>query len=178
MASISESVRPILSDLRRYASALTGDRRTGDWYIRITLETLLQEPFRVRAEDDVRFQLYKLFSSALAVGGVASGNNLDGAESDDVLTQNLLGLPLLTRHLFLLVTLEGFSGERAAALVSMTQSEAVSLLGWVQNQARDPQEMPTDVVISSRRTVRNQGSNIMRAALRQSAAGRELAAVQ
>jgi hypothetical protein len=105
MASISESVRPFLSDLRRHASALTGDRRTGDWYVRITLETLLQEPFRVRTQDDVRFQLYKLFGSALAVGGIASRNNQDAAESDDVLKQNLLALPFLTRHLFLLVTL-------------------------------------------------------------------------
>jgi DNA-directed RNA polymerase specialized sigma24 family protein len=183
MASISESVRPILSDLRRYASALTGDRRTGDWYVRITLETLLQEPFRVRAEDDVKFQLYKLFGSTLAVGGIASGNNQDAAESDDVLKQNFLALPLLTRHLFLLVTLEGFSVKRAAELLGMTRGEAVSLLAWARKQALDPLEMPTDMLASSPRALRNHGSKSAaqtswRAPLHQPATGQELAAVQ
>jgi DNA-directed RNA polymerase specialized sigma24 family protein len=183
MASISESVRPILSDLRRYASALTGDRRTGDWYVRITLETLLQEPFRVRAEDDVKFQLYKLFGSTLAVGGIASGNNQDAAESDDVLKQNFLALPLLTRHLFLLVTLEGFSVKRAAELLGMTRGEAVSLLAWARKQALDPLEMPTDMLASSPRALRNHGSKSAAqtswpAPLHQPATGQELAAVQ
>jgi hypothetical protein len=89
MNSLRETVRPILSDLRRYASALTGDRRTGDWYTRIVLETLLQEPFRVRADGDVRFQLYKLLGDVLSVDGVASVDTQDEAESDDLLKAGL-----------------------------------------------------------------------------------------
>jgi len=152
MDRLPETVWPIFSDLRRYASALTGDRRMGDWYTRITLETLLQEPFRVRADGDVRFQLYKLLGDALSVDGVASVDAQDETESDDVLKRGLLALPLLTRHLFLLVTLEGFSVRRAAELLGMAKDEADSLLAFARKQMRDRREMPSGMAVSNART--------------------------
>ena len=151
MNPLRETVRPVLPNLRRYASVLTGDRRTGDWYTRIALETLLQEPFRVRADGDARFQLYKLFGDVLSVDSVASVDAQDEAESDDVLKRGLLALPLLTRHLFLLVTLEGFSVRRAAQLLGMAKSEADSLLTFARKQMRDRLEMPPDMAANDAR---------------------------
>lgn len=151
MDPLRETIRPFLSDLRRYASALTGDRRTGDWYTRIALETLLQEPFRVRAGGDVKFQLYKLLGDVLSVDGVASVDTQDEAESDDILKQGLVVLPLLTRHLFLLVTLEGFSVRRAAELLGMAKNEAESLLTFARKQMRDRVEIQPDMAVSDTR---------------------------
>jgi hypothetical protein len=151
MDRLPETVWPIFSDLRRYASALTGDRRMGDWYTRITLETLLQEPFRVRADGDVRFQLFKLRGDALSVDGVVSVDAQDETESDDVLKRGLLALPLLTRHLFLLVTLEGFSVRRAAELLGMAKGEAESFFTFAREQMRDQLEMPSDTAVSDAR---------------------------
>jgi hypothetical protein len=90
-------------------------------------------------------------------------------------------LPFLTRHLFLLVTLEGFSVERAAALLGMTQGEAGSLLARARKQAPDTLEMPTDMVASGPRAPRNHGSKSAAqtswwAPLHQPATGEEAAA--
>lgn len=62
----------MLSGLRRYTPALTGDRRTGDWYTCVALETLLQEPFRVRANGKMTFQIYKLMGEVLSADSVVS----------------------------------------------------------------------------------------------------------
>jgi hypothetical protein len=49
MADVTEQLVTILPYLRRYARALVGDQGVGDTYVRICLETLVQEPGRVRA---------------------------------------------------------------------------------------------------------------------------------
>ena len=134
---LPETVRPMLAGLRRYAWTLTGDRRTGDWYTRIALETLLEEPYRVRARGDVKAQLYRLFADVLSVAGAASLGGQDGSDADDFSKQGLLALPLLTRHLFLLITLEGFSVERAADLLGIAESEAGSHLAAARDRMRD-----------------------------------------
>lgn len=133
MNSLRDTMWPMFSSFRRYTWALTGDRGTGDWYARIALETLAQEPFRVRAGGDVKLQLYKLLGEALSVNSVAS-DIPDDAESDDMLKQGLLALPLLKRHLFLLVTREGFAVGRAAELLGMAESEAQSLVASTRQQ--------------------------------------------
>ena len=144
MNPLAEAISPMLPGLHRYACALTGDECSGDWYVRIVLETLLQEPFRVRADEDVRFQLYKLLGDALSVAGMASLDVGDKAESQDTLDQGLHALPLLTRHLFLLVTLEGFSVRRAAELFGIAEDEADSHLAGVRRHLRGRLDEPLD----------------------------------
>jgi response regulator PhyR-like protein/sigma-70-like protein len=144
MNPLAEAISPMLPGLHRYACALTGDQCSGDWYVRIALETLLQEPFRVRADEDVKFQLYQLLGDALSVDGMASLDVGDEAESEDILEQGLHALPLLTRHLFLLVTLEGFSVRRAAELFGIAEDEANSHLAWVRKQLRGRLGEPLD----------------------------------
>jgi hypothetical protein len=63
----------------------------------------------------------------------------------------LLALPLLTRHAFLLVTLEGFSVRRAAELLGMPKNEAESLLTFACKQMRDRLEIPPDMAVSGAR---------------------------
>jgi len=122
----------------------------------------LQEPFRVRADGDVRFQLFKLLGDALSVDGVAAVDAQDETEStepDDVLKQGLLALPLLTRHLFLLVTLEGFSVRRAAELLGMGEDEAESLLSFARKQIPDRLEMPFGMAVSDAGTANRAAAN-------------------
>jgi DNA-directed RNA polymerase specialized sigma24 family protein len=44
MPDVSEKIVENLRYLRRYARALLGSQQTGDTYVRICLEDLLQEP--------------------------------------------------------------------------------------------------------------------------------------
>jgi len=147
MRPLANEIGSTLPALRRYACALTGDQRTGDWYVRVALEALLEEPSRISPNGDERFQLYKLLGEVLTIDGPASFNvpsdaDADRAESTDSLKRRVTDLPILTRHLLLLVTLEGFSVRRAAELFGIPESEAEAHLLWARRQLRDCERAP------------------------------------
>jgi DNA-directed RNA polymerase specialized sigma24 family protein len=145
MTSLANTIQPVLPALRRYACAATGDRRTGDWYVRVALETLLQEPSRVSADGDVKFQLFRLLSEALMIGGPLSFD-VAGEATDEPphsLKQRIASLPILTRQVFLLVVLEGFTVKEAAALQQISRQEAELHLQWARFQCRSPENPVT-----------------------------------
>jgi RNA polymerase sigma-70 factor (ECF subfamily) len=138
MTSLSQALKTTVPSLRRYAIALTGDRTAGDRYVRVTLETLAEEPWRVRTAGDVRFQLYRLFHDVLHIF------NMSNADEDDVvdltpgwqLRRELEDLPLLDRELLLLVLLEGFSLKQAAILLNLRVPEATRRLATARARLR------------------------------------------
>ncbi len=69
MSDVTEQLLTIIPYLRRYARALVGDQGVGDTYVRICLETLVQEPGRVRAGPDTRVQVFSLFHEVLSRTG-------------------------------------------------------------------------------------------------------------
>jgi hypothetical protein len=128
---LDQEIPILLPGLRRYACAVTGDRLSGDRYIRIALEILAEEPWRVRAGGDVRFDLYKLFDDVLSI--FEPGPAADAPDPTDPyhrLKHGVLDLPLMSRKLMLLVTVERFPLPRAAELIQMpVQEAAVHLAG-------------------------------------------------
>jgi DNA-directed RNA polymerase specialized sigma24 family protein len=136
------AIRPLLPALRRHAFALTGDRRTGDWYVRIVLETLLQEPSRIAAGGDVRLQLFKLLGEVLAIDGPAALDLADTARPGDALHRRLMALPILSRHLLLLVSVEGLSIREAADLFGISERGAEAHLVWARHLCRELQAPP------------------------------------
>ncbi len=138
MTSLPQALKTTVPSLRRYAIALTGDRTAGDRYVRVTLETLAEEPWRVRTAGDVRFQLYRLFHDVLHIF------NVSAADEDAVveltpgwqLRRDLEDLPLLDRELLLLVLLEGFAVKQAAILLNLQVSEAARRLATARARLR------------------------------------------
>jgi DNA-directed RNA polymerase specialized sigma24 family protein len=125
MTPLTQEIATLLPSLRRYARAVTGDQRSGDRYIRIALEILAEEPWRVRSGYDVKFRLYKLFDDVLSIFEPGpSGGSIDQADPYHRLKHGLLELPLLSRKLLLLVTVERFPLSRAAELLQMPPREA------------------------------------------------------
>ena len=127
MAPLRKQIIETLPSLRRYACALTGDRNTGDEYIRVALMVLAEDPRHLRTAADVKFQLYKLFHRVLDVLIVPVADALEGfADSDPYygLKRGLMALPLLSRKLLLLTTMQGFALERAAELLGLPVREA------------------------------------------------------
>ncbi|HXP74038.1 MAG TPA: hypothetical protein VN823_07815 [Stellaceae bacterium] len=125
MAPLIQEIATLLPSLRRYAGAVTGDQRSGDRYIRVALEILAEEPGRVRPGHDVKFQLYKLFDDVLSIfePGPSAGT-IDQADPYHRLKHGVLDLPLLSRKLLLLVTVERFPLSRAAELLQMPARDA------------------------------------------------------
>jgi DNA-directed RNA polymerase specialized sigma24 family protein len=120
-----QEIATLLPSLRRYAHAVTGDRRSGDRYVRIALEILAEEPWRLRPGHDVKFRLYQLFDDVLSVFESDPSDDMgDQADPFHRLKQGVLDLPMVSRKLLLLVTVERFPLARAAELVRMPAREA------------------------------------------------------
>ena len=88
----SEIIRA-LPGLRRYACALTGSTRSGDAYIRVALEALVEEPWRLPPESEVKPELYGLFHRALQICNFQKLSN-QAPEAHSDLHQRLLQLSL------------------------------------------------------------------------------------
>ena len=73
MTPLAADILHIVPGLRRYAFALTGSRRSGDEYIRIALETLIEEPWRSGTGGDVKFMLYELLHRTLEICDLPPG---------------------------------------------------------------------------------------------------------
>jgi len=126
-----QEVVTALPALRRYACALTGERRRGDEYILVALETLAHEPWRMVPDGDVKLQLYKLFHdvlSALSISDSDAPDDVDELHPHRELKRDLLDLPLLSRKLLLLVALERLSVVEAARIVQLPAHDVASRL--------------------------------------------------
>lgn len=125
MTALNQEIATLLPGLRRYARAVTGDRLSGDRYVRIALEILAEEPWRIHSGGDVKFRLYKLFDDALSIfEPMPVDNDVDRADPYHRLKHGVLDLPLMSRKLMLLVTVERFPLRRAAELIHMREQEA------------------------------------------------------
>ena len=113
-----------LPALRRYACALTGSTRSGDEYIRVALEALVEEPWRLQAKSEVRLELYALFHRALQSCRFQELGAPMASEAASEVQRRLLRLSLLNRKLLLLVDLEDLPVSCAAKLLRLTEDEA------------------------------------------------------
>lgn len=135
MSDLSHEIARHLPFLRRYARALTGSQERGDRYVRVCLETLLQEPERIRPDEDARLQLYSVFHDVWAVvQSVAPEEVEDTGPGADRLQQGLAALPAIERQVLLLVSLEGFSYEETALILGLEREEVRELLHAAQEE--------------------------------------------
>jgi len=146
MATYEQELSSSFASAHRYARAVAGDRDAGDWYLRIALETLVEEPSRIRAEGDVRMQVFKLVNEVFEACAPPSVRK--GLCDEDVATgmppkHGVEFLPLPARQMLLLVTEMRFSVRRAAELFGMSEREAEIHLAWALAQLRsnDPAEV-------------------------------------
>jgi DNA-directed RNA polymerase specialized sigma24 family protein len=138
MTDLSHEIARYLPFLRRYARALTGSQERGDRYVRVCLETLLEEPERIQPDLDARLQLYAVFHDVWAVvQSVAPedvGDEQVRTSGADRLQQGLAALPAIERQVLLLVSLEGFSYEETAQILGLERDEVRLLLHAAQEE--------------------------------------------
>ncbi len=142
--STAQAVTQHLPFLRRYARALTGSQQSGDAYVTAALEALIADPSVVSQSSSPRAALYRLFTKIW--------NSVDvNAKSEPTtdpkmpVEQRLGHITPLPRQAFLLVALEGFSEEDAAAILDIDVRQLRSL---VEQSGRElAAEIATDVLI-------------------------------
>ncbi|MFK8253663.1 response regulator [Ancylobacter terrae] len=140
--STSQIVAQHLPFLRRYARALSGSQSSGDAYVTSLIETLIADP-KMLDTGDPRVALYRmltrLWNSVPLNGEVERGPApIRGEERLGHITPPV-------RQAFLLVSLEGFDEEHAAAILDVDVPQLRSL---VEQAGRElAAEIATDVLI-------------------------------
>ena len=130
--STAQAVTQHLPFLRRYARALTGSQQSGDAYVTTALEALIADPSVVSQANSPRVALYHLFTKIW--NSVDVNAKSEPATDPQMPVEQRLGhITPLPRQAFLLVALEGFSEEDAAAILDI---DVRSVRGWSSNRPR------------------------------------------
>ena len=145
MPDVSDKIVENLRFLRRYARALLGSQHTGDTYVRICLEALLQEPDRIAVTDDVRLKLFHLFHDVWSRAGVHDKEEGEGQPHDLSVEARLQALPVSERQILLLTTLEGFSVQDAAHILGLSHEQGSDLLGSAWSTVNE--QMATSILV-------------------------------
>lgn len=135
----TDDIIRFLPELRRYACALTGSTRSGDEYIRVALEALVEEPWRLQPGSEVKLELYGFFHRALQICRFQELAVPTASETTHEVGRRLMRLSLLNRKLLLLVDLEDFPVSSAAELLRLSEDEAEWRLAAARHALEDPQ---------------------------------------
>jgi DNA-directed RNA polymerase specialized sigma24 family protein len=126
--SMSSRIAPHIPYLRRYARALSGSQASGDAYVAAVLEALIAEPSLFDTKESPRISLYKLFSSLWQSVEVNIREDVAVSAWEEKASRNLRAISPLPRQAFLLVAVEGFTTDEAAAILKVDAGEFSSLI--------------------------------------------------
>lgn len=144
MSANTDTILDNLSYLRRYARALTGSQRAGDNYVRACLETMLEEPQRMKGAYPKRdvFRLFHEVWQALRSPPETKQGSGNANERQRV-AHGLAALPPVERMVLLLTALEAFSVADTAFILDMDEEDVRA----ASKRARDDIELRASVDI-------------------------------
>ncbi len=137
--SLAQTIAPQLPYLRRYARALTGSQESGDRHVANLLEMLIEDPARATIGESVREDLFRVFTQ---IWESIDPLIYEGTQSAD---KKVLKLTPRARQAFLLTTVEGFSKEQAAGILSVEEAELSQLIETAGREIAE--QVATDVLI-------------------------------
>jgi DNA-directed RNA polymerase specialized sigma24 family protein/CheY-like chemotaxis protein len=140
---LSKMIAPHLPLLRRFARALSGSQAAGDAYVAAALQMLAEDPSLFDAELDPRVALYRTFLSLWNSVGLNLKPEI--AEGMTPVDRKLEQITPLARQAFLLCSVEGFSGDEAAAILNTTVTNVEALIDDAGREIAA--QVATDVLI-------------------------------
>ena len=126
--SISQTIRPHLPYLRRFARTLTGSQEMGDAYVATLLEGLVATPSDFATDLPPRVSLYHLFLRVWNSVRLTAGGEQDGKGSLAAAERRINSISSLPRQAFLLVAVEGFTAAEAARILEVSEKDVESFL--------------------------------------------------
>jgi len=141
--SLSQDIAPHLPYLRRFARALCGSQKSGDAYVAATLEALIADIDAFPKRLTPKVGLYRLFMTSWS----SIALNIEETPSDDMSAaqRNISSLTPRSRQAFLLRTVEGFSLDEVAAILSISVPEVEDLIAEAGREIAE--RVATDVLI-------------------------------
>jgi CheY-like chemotaxis protein/DNA-directed RNA polymerase specialized sigma24 family protein len=128
--SLGQAIAPHLPYLRRYGRAISGSQQTGDALVAGVLETLVDRPDAVDAEQGLRIQLYRMVHdnfSLMAEQAAAGGEDEAVTSEAAIADARLRRIPSLARQALLLTAVEGFGEDEIGQIIGR-DTEAVRAL--------------------------------------------------
>ena len=122
--SLAEILRPHLPYLLRYARALSGSQKSGDAFVKATLEAIIADPTSMSEDNNARVQLYRVFSRIWESANVRLTEDPDNNTAQD----HLNAIPPISRQVLLLTALEGFSIAEVAKIADVGEGSINDLL--------------------------------------------------
>lgn len=139
--SLAQNLKPHLPYLRRYARALTGSQKSGDAFVKSTLEAIIAEPGLITEDDNIRVQLYRAFAGIWESAYVSVSDDPDNNTAQG----HLNAIPPISRQVLLLTALEGFSVSEVAKIADVGEN---SINGLLEDAiAEIDKEIRSDVLI-------------------------------
>ena len=127
--SLSNQVATHLPFLRRYARALTGSQKTGDAFVRATLEAALADEATKASLSEGRIALYRAFNKVWSSAYLEAEPETQASGEHESGAQNGLGATTpLNRQALLLTTLEDFSAAQAAQIMGLQTDQVEALV--------------------------------------------------
>ncbi len=127
--SLGQQVADNLPFLRRYARALTGSQKTGDAFVRTTLEAAIADNALKASLDEGRVPLYRAFNKVWSSAYLESDPNANVDSTHENAAQGKLRqVTPLNRQALLLTTLEDFSVADTAEIMEISPADVEKLV--------------------------------------------------
>ena len=127
--SIGAEVAAHLPFLRRYARALTGSQKTGDAFVKATLEAALADEALAHSLKGGRVPLYAAFNKLWASAYMEVAEERDSSGLHEAAAQDQLKrITPLNRQALLLTTVEDFSPAEAAQIMDVDEDDIARLV--------------------------------------------------
>jgi len=143
--SISQTIRPHLPYLRRFARTLSGSQEAGDAYVATLLEGLVATPSDFPTDLAPRVALYHLFLRVWNSVRLTGNDDQDGQGVLVTAQRRINSISSLPRQAFLLVAVEGFTAAEAATILEVGEKDVESLLDIAGQEIAH--QVATDVLI-------------------------------
>ncbi len=128
--NLSQEIIRHVPFLRRYARALTGTQEQGDYYVKASLDALMENPARLAANISLRLQLFSQFHETLqeAVSGDMSTHPRERSASPWPEQSHVQAFASVELQVLLLSTLERFSTDDIGYILGVSETETRQLL--------------------------------------------------
>ena len=143
--TLAERIAPHLTYLRRFARAVTGSQTSGDAYVALTLETLIEDQSAFPDSSSDRIGLYRLFSKLYGTVPVDVGMPDSPFAWEQNAARNLQNVSPRPRQAFILVSVEGFDLPEVAEILEVSESEISGLLDTASKEISG--QVATDILI-------------------------------
>ena len=118
--SFSESLKPHIPYLRRYARILTGSQHSGDNYVKAALEAAIAGQAEIDQSLSPQVALYQLFHT--------TWDKVSAELGEDTASDETARVTPVARQVLLLTAVEGFSKAEAATILRVTPDNIEGLL--------------------------------------------------